>query len=127
MKIRQVLQEVLVKRVQASEIVDVLFGEGQPLDVVNDLIQACADGVASIIRISAVKCIEYDLLVHTAFEVTLHHRQLIEVCEQCQFHGTHVICPLFPTTGFLRIFVSQSADVPHLSQSDGSTPGAVTM
>ena len=50
MKICQVLEEIFVECVQASEIVDVLFGEGQPLDVVNDLVQACADGVASIIR-----------------------------------------------------------------------------
>ena len=73
------VEEIIGKDPQAAEIINVIRGEMQVADIINDLLQSAADGIAAVAGICTVECVEDDDLVGGIFEITLHHGQLIEV------------------------------------------------
>ena len=87
----QVLQEILVKQLQASQIIDIFFLKGQVSDIVDDLVEAGCDGEAAAGGILPVKDVEDYSFIVLVFEITLHHGQFVEVRQQSQPHGTHNI------------------------------------
>jgi len=81
-EILQIGQEVLVKELAAPEILDVLLGEVEILNIVNELLQSRHDGKAALIRYRAEKHIEIgDTILVAVFEITVAHGQLIKIAE----------------------------------------------
>ena len=81
-KILQIGQKLLVKEIPAPEIVDVLLGEMEVFNIVDELIQARSDGEAAAVRHSAEKHIEIgDAILVAVFEISITHGQLIKITE----------------------------------------------
>ena len=67
----------------------------QVFNVIDHLFEARHDRIAVVEGIIPVKHIEYDTGMVSVFEVTLHHRQFIEIGEQGQVViGLHVFISL---------------------------------
>ena len=81
-EVPQIVQKLLAEQVPATEIGDVLLGEVQVLDVVDQLLQTCRDGEAAAIGHLAEKHVEIgDALLAAGLKVAVAHGQLIEVTE----------------------------------------------
>ena len=81
-EVPQIVQEFLAEQVSPAEIGDVLLGEVQVLDVVDQLLQTCRDGEAAAIGHLAEKHVEIgDALLAAGLKVAVAHGQLIEVTE----------------------------------------------
>ena len=89
MKIPEVFQKVFVEGSGAAQIVYVFVGEGESLHIVDHLLQPAADGVSAIVRVAAVESVKDDLRVFSGLEISLHHGEFIEICEQGEIHSTH--------------------------------------
>ena len=89
----QIVEEILAEHAKAAQIVHVLVCEIQIFYVLNDLVQARADGVASVVGVLAEEHIEDDGLVLSFFVISLHHGKLVEVRQQGQIVSAH--CSLF--------------------------------
>ena len=80
-EILKIIQKVLLKDPESSEIFYVLFLELQLLDILYHLLQACHHRISALHRIGAVEHVKDDRPVRVlVLEVSLHHRQLIQVC-----------------------------------------------
>ena len=81
-EILQIGQEALVKELAAPEILNVLLGEVEIFNIVNELLQSRHDGKAALIRYRAEKHIEIgDTILVAVFEITVAHGQLIKIAE----------------------------------------------
>ena len=81
-EVPQIVQKLLAEQVSPAEIGDVLLGEVQVLDVVDQLLQTCRDGEAAAIGHLAEKHVEIgDALLAAGLKVAVAHGQLIEVTE----------------------------------------------
>ena len=81
-EVPQIVQEFLAEQVSPAEIGDILLGEVQVLDVVDQLLQTCRDGEAAAIGHLAEKHVEIgDALLAAGLKVAVAHGQLIEVTE----------------------------------------------
>ncbi len=56
----------------------------QIFDVVNDLRKSGTDGIAAVTGIAAVESIKDHDIAVLIFVIPLHHRQLVQIGEQCQ-------------------------------------------
>ena len=100
-EILQIVQKLLAEEVPAAEIGDVLLGEVQVLDIVDQLLQARRDGEAAAVGHLAEKNIKIgDAVLVAGLEVTIAHRQLVEVAE----HG-HVQLFLSFHPQYLKVFL----------------------
>ena len=92
-EILQIVQKSLAEQLPATQIGNVLVGEMQIFDVVDDLLETGGDGVAAVIRYAAEEHIEIrDAVLHIVLQITIAHRQLIEVAEHGhvqRFVGVH--------------------------------------
>ena len=76
----------------------------QILDVVDDLRLTCADGITAVAGIVAVEGVKDDNILIMIFKISLHHGQLIEICEQGKVQCTHVCLePKFRSFPVLRL------------------------
>ena len=81
-EVPQIVQKLLAEQVSPAEIGDVLLGEVQVLDVVDQLLQTCRDGEAAAIGHLAEEHVEIgDALLAAGLKVAVAHGQLIEVTE----------------------------------------------
>ncbi len=63
-------------------------------DVVNGLLQACADGVAVVVGVAAVESVEdHGFIGVFFFEIALHHGQLIQIRKQGEISLFHKYPP----------------------------------
>ena len=89
----QVVQKCLAEQLPAAQIGNVLVGEVQVLDVVDDLLETGGDGVAAVVRHAAEEHIKIrDAVLHAVLKITVAHRQLIEIAEHGhveRFVGVH--------------------------------------
>ena len=67
---------------EISQIIYILIGKVQVFNVINYLSKSCTYGIAVIAGILAEKHVEYDDLILPLFIITLHHRQLVKICQQ---------------------------------------------
>ena len=95
MKMQEVFQEILVKGSGGAKVFDILLIKGQVLHIIDQLLQPGADGISAAIRVAAVKCIKNDPWIPAGLEITLHHRQFIEIGKKRQLHGAHRKQPPF--------------------------------
>ena len=80
----QILQEALIKQLQAPEILDVLRFKMDIFDIFDDLLQSGKNRKASLIRVFPVEHIKRDLLLGVFLqEITVCHGQLVEVHHHC--------------------------------------------
>ena len=78
----QIPQKALVEQLASAQIFDVLGGEVQILDILDDLLQTGRDGEAAVVRHVAVKDVKIaDLILHPADEVAVAHGQLVKIAE----------------------------------------------
>ena len=78
----QIVQKCLTKQLPAAQIGNILVGEVQVLDVVDDLLETGGDGVAAVVGHAAEEYIEVgDAILHIVVEITVAHRQLIKIAE----------------------------------------------
>lgn len=81
----QIVEILLAEYVEVSQPLDVLFGEFQILQIIDHLFDAGHHGIAARFRYTSEKQIEGgDRIFHPVIEITVPHRQLIEVCEHRQ-------------------------------------------
>jgi len=89
----QIVQKCLAEQLPAAQIGNVLVGEVQVLDVVDDLLETGGDGVAAVVRHAAEEHIKIrDAVLHAVLKITVAHRQLIEIAEHGhveRFVGVH--------------------------------------
>ena len=79
-EIAQIGQEGIVKDRKATKILDVLLRKAKILDILNDLLKARSDGIGRHIAAPAIEEIEAcTVFVLTVAQITVHHRQLIQV------------------------------------------------
>ena len=84
----KIVQKLLAENSSAAQIVDILLIELQILHIVDELLQACKDGKAAIVRDFPEKHIEYrNGILLAALKIAVRHGQLIEVDEHCQVAG----------------------------------------
>ena len=76
---RKVIEEVFVKYIEALQVLNIIIGKMQVLDVVDHIRKSAAYRVTSVTWIFPVECIEYDDLIRRVLKVALHHSQLIQV------------------------------------------------
>ena len=82
LEVPQVIQELLVKEALAPEVLDILIVEMQVLDIVDQLVQTCADGKAAAVRHIPEEDVEIgDAVFVSSLKITVAHGQLIEVAE----------------------------------------------
>ena len=74
MEISQIVQKIFIKRVQASQISDILLAETKIFNIINYLIQSGSDRIATVAWIFAVKSIKNYFLGILCFKIALHHR-----------------------------------------------------
>ena len=92
----QIVEKCLAEQLPAAQIGNVLVGEVQVLDVVDDLLETGGDGVAAVIRYAAEEHVKVaDALAQSGLEVPVAHGELIEVAQ----HGQ--ICLFFHPWGCL--------------------------
>ena len=97
LEVREIVQEVGVKGVKAPKVLDILAGEVQLIEVLDQLLHAAHDAVAAAERVDTEKRVEDDgLVLILVLEITLHHRQLIEVGEQRQILSVHCFSSFLP-------------------------------
>ena len=78
----QIGEELLAEQVPAAEILDVLVGEVQVLDVVDQLLQSGRDGEAAAVRYLAEEHVKVgDAILAAGFKVAVAHGQLVEIAE----------------------------------------------
>ena len=81
-EISEIVQKLLAEQVPAAEISDVLLGEMQVLDVVDQLLQSRCNGEAAAVGHLAEEHVEIgDAILAAGLEVAVAHGQLIEVTE----------------------------------------------
>ena len=89
----QIVQKCLAEQLPAAQIGNVLVGEVQVLDVVDDLLETGGDGIAAVVRHAAEEHIKIrDAVLHAVLKITVAHRQLIEIAEHGhveRFVGVH--------------------------------------
>ena len=85
LEVCQIIQEALIEAALAAEILDVLLGKFQVIQVVDDLLQTGKNGEAAAVRNAAEEHIEHRHLVLQAVdEVAVGHGELIVVGEHGQ-------------------------------------------
>ena len=89
----EIFQEILLKDVKPSQIINILFGKMKIFYIFNHLLQPGGNGETAAAGVGAVKHIEDDSLVCGVFEIPLHHGQFIEIREQGQVCCSHVGSP----------------------------------
>ena len=100
-EISQIFQEFLAEQVPPPKIRNVLLGEVQVLDVVDQLLQARGNGKAALVRHPAEEHVKIrDLILEAVLEIPVAHGQLIKVAE----HG-HVQLFLNVHPSIPQIFV----------------------
>ena len=78
----QIAEKLLAENAPAAQILDILLVEMQILDVVDQLVKACRDGIASAIGYGTEVNIEIgNAILKSGFQVTVAHRQLVKVAE----------------------------------------------
>ena len=78
----QIVQKCLAEQLPAAQVGNVLVGEVQVLNVVDDLLETGGDGVAAVVGHAAEEYIEVgDAILHVVVEIAVAHRQLIEIAE----------------------------------------------
>ena len=81
-EVRQILQKLLAEQVPPTEILNVLRGEVQVLDVTDQLFQTGGNGEAALIRHPAEEHVKIrDLVLEAVFKVSVAHGQLVKVAE----------------------------------------------
>ena len=94
MEIFQIFQKILFKQSCAAKVVDIILFKMQIFNIFDDLLQTGTDRVAAPYRVAAVKCIENDGFIGILFlKISLHHSQLIEICQQSKITFTHRCSP----------------------------------
>ena len=69
---------------------EILLGEAEVFDIVDDLLQPGGDGKAVAVWIVAVKGVEdHSFIGVLGIKITLHHGQFIEIRQQRQVAFTH--------------------------------------
>ena len=78
----QIVQKCLAEQLPAAQIGNVLVGEVQVLNVIDDLLETGGDGVAAVVGHAAEEYIEVgDAILHVVVEIAVAHRQLIKIAE----------------------------------------------
>ena len=94
-EVAQVVQEILLKLPLAAQIGDVLLGEVELPDVLDDLLQASGDGEAAAVGHAAEEHVEnHVLLVKAVAEIAVAHGDLIEVKEHGKVALSHIVPPV---------------------------------
>ena len=82
LEIPEVVQKFFREQILAPEIVDILLVKMQILDIIDQPIQARADGKAALVRYIPEKDVKIsNAVLITSFEVTVAHGQLIKIAE----------------------------------------------
>ena len=90
LELREIVEEVFIEDAESGQVIDILLGKVQFLDVFDELLQARHDGVAAAERIDAEERVEDDRLVLVlVLEVALHHREFIKICQKCKILSVH--------------------------------------
>ena len=80
LKILQVGEEFLVERLRRAQVFDVLVGEFQMVDRIDELLQTGHNGVAAAVRHAAEEHIKDGDLIHISLvQIARRHRQLVEI------------------------------------------------
>ncbi|OQB98504.1 MAG: hypothetical protein BWX80_03969 [Candidatus Hydrogenedentes bacterium ADurb.Bin101] len=70
----QVVQEIFFKHLQGPQVVEVIFREGQMLEIIQEIIQAGRHGITAMLRQGAKKIVKGDVLSGApVFPVPGHH------------------------------------------------------
>ena len=93
-EVPQVVQEFLGEKTLAPEVVNVPLGEVEVLHIVDELVQARADGEAAIVRHVPEEDIKIgDAVLIPGLQIAVSHGELVEITEKAQvqlflFHKT---------------------------------------
>ena len=107
MEIAQIIQKILIKKLQASQIDNIILIKGQILNVINNLVKTSRNGKSVSRGIFPVKGIENNRFIGVILEISMHHGQLIEVGQQSQLHRTHNKLALLRSSGQRRLMNGQ--------------------
>ena len=61
------------------QICNIFIRKFETFDIINQLVQTGADGIAVTTWIVPVEHIKYNCLITVIFKISLHHRKLIEI------------------------------------------------
>ena len=104
----EIFQEILLKNMKSSQIINILFGKMKIFYIFNHLLQPGGNGETAAAGVGAVKHIEDDSLVCGVFEIPLHHGQFIEIREQGQVCCSHVGSPSCILHDFYKFIILKS-------------------
>ena len=91
LKVRQVVQEPLIKHFPAPKILDILGLKVEVLDVLDDLLQPSRNGIPPFVRYTAEEQIKMcDPVLVPGLEVSVAHGQLIKVAQHG--HVQFLVC-----------------------------------
>ena len=80
-EVPEIVEEV-IRETAGLEVVEVLLGEVQAVQIVHHLLEAGRDDVAAVVRHMAVEQVEVtDRILQPVMEIATTHGQLIEVCQ----------------------------------------------
>ena len=103
-EIAEIVQEPLGKQILAPEIFNVLLRKMQILNIGDDPLQTCADGVTAMVRNIAEKDIEIgDPILQPRFQITISHGQFVKVAEHRHIElicDIHRVSPSRYTTSY---------------------------
>ena len=89
-EIAQVLEEAFVEKLLAAQEFDVLVGEVEIVEIIDQLLQPGHDDKAALIRDLAEKHIKiHNLVFQTVDEIPVPHGDLIKVCQERQVTLVH--------------------------------------
>ena len=82
MEAAQIFQKVGVEDTETAQVGDIVIGELQVLDIIDDLFQTGCDGVAASAGVVSIKDIEDNGFVVVLFKIALHHGKFVKICHQ---------------------------------------------
>ena len=86
----KVVEKILIKNAETAKVVDILLAEMQLLDVFDQLFGSAHDRIAAAEGIGSEERVEDNRIVlFLILKISLHHGELIQICEQCQVLSVH--------------------------------------
>ena len=73
------MKEILAEDAQSSQIIHIIVGKVQVLDIVNDLFQAGHNGIAAFIGILPKEHVKDNCFIFLCLKVPLHHCELVKI------------------------------------------------
>ena len=82
MEAAEIFQKIILKEMEAAQIINIIRIKMQIPDIVYHLLQSGTDRIAAVAGIDPVKSVENHDLIGGVFVVALHHGKLVEVSHQ---------------------------------------------